>query len=211
MDMVEHDDNCTKHNVKMINFEFNYKATHCVEWPKLKIFHNSNPVLDVVCDSNNFQFSIEEQERNKLEFFWYNKTQKHTLHENGKILKDQTFELGVIRADNILIEDWFMTDGFYKPHYFKGFVDSHKKERTNFPLLEELPSQKIWHFPGKYYFKEWHGTWWDWYYKTKTQKEVVKFTEKDPERIEKYRGTLDPCTDLNLCTRSVQGSRVPLY
>ena len=28
------------------------------------------------------------------------------------------------------------------------------------------------------------------------QKEVVKFTEKDPERIEKYRGTLDPCTDL---------------
>ena len=83
MDMVKYDDNCTKHNIKMINFEFNYKATHCLEWPKLKIFHNSNPVLDVVCDSNNFQFSIEEQEHNKLEFFWYNKI----LHSNPPFLE----------------------------------------------------------------------------------------------------------------------------
>jgi len=181
---------------KMIEFEINYKATNCIEWPKLKVLHNGHQLLDTVCDNDKFNFSVEEERVNELEFFWYNKTQKHTKYADGNILEDQTFHLGIIRVDNVLIEDWFFTDGYYKPNYFKGFVEMHRKSRTNFPLEEKLPSQNIWHFPGTYYFKHWDGNFWDWYYDTKIKKEVVKFVDKDPERIAKYRGTLDPCTDL---------------
>lgn len=180
----------------MVNFEINYKATYCVEWPKIKVIHNGREIMDVDCNNNSFSFDIDQQQQNKLELFWYNKTQRHTQSSNGKIIKDQIFELGIVRVDGILIEDWFTTDGYYKPNYFKGYLEQHKNNRTNFPLEEKLPSQNIWHFPGTYYFKEWTGNWWDWYYETKIPKEVVKFTDKDPERIAKYRGTLDPCTDL---------------
>ena len=58
MDMVEHDGHCTKLYLKMVTFEFNYKATYYVEWPKLKVFHNCYPVLEDVCDNEKLQFSI---------------------------------------------------------------------------------------------------------------------------------------------------------
>ena len=197
MDLVEHDGpGTTLDGVKMVNFEINYRSTYCIEWPKIKVIHNGQQVLDTVCDCKNFSFDVDEQDENRLELFWYNKTQKHTKSINGEIVSDQTFELGLIRVDSILIEDWFITDGYYVPSYFKGFVEQHKDKRANFPLQEKLPSQMIWHFPGTYFLKEWQGNWWDWYYDTKIQKEVVNFTDKDPERIAKYRGTLDPCTDL---------------
>ena len=127
---------------------------------------------------------------------WYNKKQRHTKATEGKIIQDQTFNMGLLRVDGILLENWFFTDGYYEPQYFKGYVEAHKQSRTNTPLETRLPSQNIWHFPGVYYFKEWKGDFWNWYYDTKIGKEVVKFTDKDPERIAKYRGTLDPCTDL---------------
>ena len=37
---------------------------------------------------------------------------------------------------------------------------------------------------------------WDWYFKEKQNKEVIKFLDKDPDRIHKFRGSLDPCEDL---------------
>jgi hypothetical protein len=180
----------------MLDFEITYKSSFCVQWPKIRVLHNEKVIDEILCDQTKLQFSIEPEAENSLSLQWVNKTQKHTKIDNGKIVQDQTFELGIVRVDGILIEDWFITDGYYKPNYFKGYLEQHKNNRTNFPLEEKLPSQKIWHFPGTYYFKEWTGNWWDWYYETKIPKEVVKFTDKDPERIAKYRGTLDPCTDL---------------
>lgn len=180
----------------MTQFEINYTATHCVEWPRIKVLHNSKLIKDVTCDGDPITFSVEDTRENLLQLHWYNKTQRHTQSIDGKITADQTFELGLLRVDGILLENWFFTDGFYEPNYFKGFVNAHQQSRTNTPLETRLPSQNIWHFPGTYFFKEWHGEFWDWYYKTKIGKEVVGFTDKDPERIAKYRGTLDPCTDL---------------
>ena len=197
MDLVEHDGPCsTFDGVTMVNFEINYDATYCVEWPNLRVVHNGKQIADVVCDKNKFDFTLKQEEQNLLELHWTNKTERHTKSEDGKIMEDQTFTMGLIRVDGILIENWFFTDGYYVPNYFKGFVESHVKNRTNYPLAEKLPSQKIWHFPGTYYFQKWEGDFWDWYYNTKIGKEVVRFTDKDPERIAKYRDTLDPCTDL---------------
>ena len=180
----------------MINFEIQYTATHCIEWPKIKVAHNGDTVADIVCDNDRFTFSLDQAEQNKIELHWYNKTQRHTKTQGGEIVEDQSFKMGLIRVDGILIESWFFNDGHYEPKYFKGFIENHQKSRTNFPLEEKLPSQNIWHFPGTYFLKEWKGDFWNWYYDTKIDKEVVKFMDKDPERIAKYRGTLDPCTDL---------------
>lgn len=180
----------------MVNFEINYTSTHCVEWPNLIISHNGKQIANIICDKNQLSFSVPQSEKNLLEINWCNKTERHTKVKNGDIVEDQTFKVGIIRVDGILIEDWFFTDGYYAPNYFESFIQMHKNNRTNFPLEDKLFSQKIWHFPGTYYFKKWEGNFWDWYYNTKIGKEVVKFTDKDPERIAKYRGTLDPCTDL---------------
>lgn len=182
--------------VKMNTFEINYSSTHCVEWPKIKVIHNGKIISDIVCDGDKFNFDIIPEEKNVIALNWYNKTQRHTKAVEGKIFQDQTFKMGILRADGILLENWFFTDGYYEPRYFKGYVEAHKQNRTNTPLETRLPSQNVWHFPGIYYLKEWQGDFWDWYYDTKIGKEVVQFTDKDPERIAKYRGTLDPCTDL---------------
>ena len=60
----------------------------------------------------------------------------------------------------------------------------------------KLKSQLIWHFPGVFSFPIFPKNFWDWYYEQKQSKEVIKFLDKDPERITKFRGSLDPCTEL---------------
>ena len=180
----------------MLNFEITYKSTFSVQWPKIKVYNNDKLIKEIECNNNKFTFSIEPDDKNKLIFDWYNKTEKHTKTTNGSITQDQTFELINIRADSIQLENWIMTEGTYEPRYFKGFIKQCQEQRINYPLEKRLKSQLIWHFPGQFIFLEFYKEFWDWYYVNKIQKEVVKFTNKDPERIFKYRGSLDPCTDL---------------
>ena len=87
----------------MTNFEINYTATFCVEWPNLKVFHNSKQVADVICDNNKFNFVVEGTDQNLLELHWGNKTEKHTKARDGKIIEDQTFTIGAIRVDGIFL------------------------------------------------------------------------------------------------------------
>ena len=89
-----------------------------------------------------------------------------------------------------------MTEGTYEPRYFKGFIKQCKEQRINYPLVKRLKSQLIWHFPGQFIFLEFYKDFWDWYFNEKQDKEVIKFLDKDPERINKFRGSLDPCSDL---------------
>jgi hypothetical protein len=42
----------------------------------------------------------------------------------------------------------------------------------------------------------WTGDFWDWYFKEKNEREVINFMDNDPDRIWKFRGSLDPCTDI---------------
>jgi|TARA_B110000977_G_scaffold159595_1_gene203583 hypothetical protein len=180
----------------MLEFEITYKSSFCKEWPKLRIYNKNNLIKEVECSGDKFGFSFDPSDKNILIFDWYNKTEKHTKSTNGKITEDQTLELLNIRVDGIQIENWVMTDSHYEPRYFKGFVKQHQEQRLNHPLEKTLKSQLVWHFPGKFMLAEFTGDFWDWYFVKKQNKEVIKFLDKDPDRINKFRGSLDPCTEL---------------
>ena len=180
----------------MQNFEISYKSTFCGQWPKLRIYNNDQILKEVECSGNKFTFDLQTQAQNQIKFQWYNKTEKHTKAIDGAIVEDQTFQLTNIRVEGIQIESWVMTDGHYRPRYFKGYVAQHKSNRLNYPLEEKLKSQLIWHFPGEFVFNTFEGDFWDWYFDKKQNKEVIKFLDKDPERVNKCRGSLDPCEEL---------------
>tara|TARA_Y100001937_G_scaffold128767_1_gene207767 strand:- start:4803 stop:5369 length:567 start_codon:yes stop_codon:yes gene_type:complete len=180
----------------MLKFEITYKSSFCGEWPKIEIKNNNHLIAEVECDDRQFLFDIDPQNTNHLTFEWFNKSQKHTRTNNGKIVEDQTFELCNIRIDGIQIEEWFWTDGFYQPRYFDGFLQQYKDQRRNEILPTEIKSQLIWHFPGIFKFTAFPLDFWDWYFNIKQEREVIKFLDKDPDRIHKFRGSLDPCNEL---------------
>lgn len=180
----------------MIKFEITYKSTFSIDWPKLYIVQNNKIIHTEECNGDKFIFELEPQDVNVLEMNWFNKTERHTIVDKGTIKQDQTFTLKNIRVDNIQIENWFMTEGYYQPRYFKGFLEQQKANRINAPLETKIKSQLIWHFPGVFTFLQFPKNFWDWYFELKQNKEVIKFLEKDPDRVNKFRGSLDPCEDL---------------
>ncbi len=180
----------------MINFEITYESTFCEEWPKIQVIHNDTVVKDVECDKDKFTFVLAPYKSNIIKLDWYNKNETHTKIENGVTIEDQTFKIKNIRVDDIQIETWFWTEGYYEPRYFKGFIQQHNDTRQNYPLEKTMKSQLIWHFPGCFTLPKFVDDFWDWYFKEKQNKEVIKFLDKDPDRIHKFRGSLDPCKDL---------------
>ena len=110
----------------MIKFEITYKSTFSIDWPKLYIVQNNKIIHTEECNGDKFIFELEPQDVNVLEMNWFNKTERHTIVDKGTIKQDQTFTLKNIRVDNIQIENWFMTEGYYQPRYFKGFLEQQK-------------------------------------------------------------------------------------
>lgn len=176
----------------MLNFQITYKSSFCYEWPKINIYNNNILIKEVECDKNQFTFNFIPQEKNNLIFHWFNKIEKHTKFNNEKIIQDQTFELVNLRVDNIQVESWLLTDCYYEPNYFRGFINQNK----DINLEKKLQSQLIWHFPGKFVFQEFPKDFWNFYFYKKQDKEIIKFLDKDPDRIHKFRGSLDPCKNL---------------
>jgi hypothetical protein len=180
----------------MLKFEITYKSSFCVQWPRIQALHNGVIKKDILCDQSKFLFEIEPQDNNNLTLQWVNKSEKHTKTYGGKIVQDQTFELLNIRIDGMQIEEWFWTDTYYTPRYFHGFLKQYKEQRRNEHLAEKIKSQLVWHFPGTFTFTPFPLDFWGWYFKLKQDKEVIKFLDKDPDRVHKFRGSLDPCFDL---------------
>jgi hypothetical protein len=164
----------------------------CSQWPKIKVILNNKEIntFEITEETPSAIVNLELEEQNNLEINYYNKKEEHTTHINGVILQDQYLNLDFIRIDNILIEPWVLTDGYYNPKYFAGYL----KHVSN--PEEKIKSQLIWHFPGIFSFPIFPKNFWDWYYEQKQSKEVIKFLDKDPDRINKFRGSLDPCTEL---------------
>ena len=179
-----------------MKFEITYNSTFSIDWPKIYVVQNNKIIDTKICDGNKFSFDLEPHDSNLLELNWFNKTERHTVVDKGVITQDQTLTLVNIRVDNIQIENWFMTEGSYQPRYFKGFIKQQQEKRINAPLEKNIKSQLIWHFPGTFTFLQFPKNFWDWYFNLKQDKEVIKFLEKDPDRINKFRGSLDPCEDL---------------
>lgn len=166
----------------------------CGQWPVIKVILNNKEIntFQVTEENPNITVNLKLEEQNNLKINYFNKKEKHTAYKDGAILQDQYLSLDCIRIDDILVETWLLTEGYYEPDYFPGYL----KSTHNQKLDTKLKSQLIWHFPGTFSFPTFTKNFWDWYYVNKIQKEVVKFTDKDPERIFKYRGSLDPCTEI---------------
>jgi len=180
----------------MIKFQITYKSSFCYQWPKIKIYNNGNFIKEVECNNEKFEFTFVPAEKNNLVLDWFNKSEKHTKIQNGKIVEDQSIEILNLRIDDIQVESWMLTDTHYEPRYFRGFIKQHQDK--NIVLETKLKSQLIWHFPGKFVFQEFPQNFWDFYFQKKQDKEVINFLDKDPDRIHKFRGSLDPCLDIVL-------------
>lgn len=179
-----------------LKFTCDFNSTFSVEWPKIKIIHNDKTINDIVCDSPQITFYIEPKKTNNVQIYYYNKRQNHTIIEDGKIKQDQSLELANIRVDDILLEKWFINDGHYRPFYFPKYIQQLRDKRINQSPPEILPSQRIWHFPGKFQLPVFGDDFFDWYFASYRDKEIDLGSHVDPNREMKFRGSLDPCTEL---------------
>ena len=179
-----------------LKFTCDFNSTFSVEWPKIKIIHNQKVIKTHVCDKNMCEFFIVPQKINLIEIHYFNKTEKHTIVRQGKILSDQSLELKSVYVDDVLLDNWFITNGLYYPEYFKGFLKDHAKQRINEPLPVKIKSQKIWHFPGKFKFESFSKNFYDWYFNKMNNYVEINFMDKDPLRVDKFKGSLDPHKDI---------------
>jgi hypothetical protein len=179
----------------MITFKFYFQPTFCVEWPIVNILHNKKIIKTFDTSKQVCEVGVKEEKSNLLQIHYFNKKEKHTVHNQNKIIVDQTLQLCNTRVDNIQIEKWYMTDGIYEPLYFKGYLEQLKQSRTNFPIEKKLKSQLIWHFPGVFTFPIFEN-FWDDYFKNKNDKEIIKFLDVAPDKKDKYRGSLESCKDI---------------
>ena len=172
----------------------------CAQWPTIKVVLNEKEIsiCEITEENSSATVYLELSEQHNLKINYFNKKEEHTIHKDGVILQDQYLNLNFIRIDDILVEPWVLTDGHYTPKYFNGYLT--QVNELGIPMYyiveKEIKSQLIWNFPGVFSFPEFPRNFWDWYYEQKQSKEVIKFLDKDPERIDKFRGSLDPCTDL---------------
>ena len=50
----------------MIEFEFTYKATCSLDWPKLNLLHNDTFIEKIECNKDKFTWHIDPQDKNVL-------------------------------------------------------------------------------------------------------------------------------------------------
>jgi len=158
-----------RHLGNTLNFEFEFRATQGRNWPSFAVLINNFQVSTHTVTDQNRVFAVDlffNDERNHVNLHYFNKHQSETVTENGVIVADQTLELINIRVDGIQMEPWFWTDHYYLPQYFRGFKEQH----PNAP--ETLPSQLIWHFPGRFRMMDLPASddFWPWYQTERTKR-----------------------------------------
>lgn len=155
-------------NQLKISFCFDGYVT--TEAPKIKIYHNSNLLIDTNINGQNqwVDVDIELESVNGLTVDFYNKRPDHTtVDAQGNIVNDMWIDLKHIRFDDILIQPWFLNDGWYEPRYFDDFLKNYPNQPS------KLPSQRIWHFPGIYYTGQFLENFWAWYHHERTARTTL--------------------------------------
>jgi hypothetical protein len=174
----------------MLTFTFQTHATSGKNLPLVKIETNPTcPVIEIPDGVHNVSFDTEDSGSFVLNFF--NKTENDTIVDEltGQIVSDTQFRFSQVWCNNIKLESWFLTDAVYKPQYFSGFLEQNPE------APEEINSPYQFNFPGLICW-QWDGNFWDWYFIEKNKREVINFLDQDPDRVWKFRGSLDPCDDI---------------
>jgi hypothetical protein len=169
---------------KLIRFTFETDAQHGVTAPKIKI---QDQIFEIKEGINCLTVEIEDCESLIIDFF--SKSESDTVVDGSEIVKDTQFKINKIWVDGILTEPWFKNIAVYHPMYFDGFL-------SQFPdSPKEIVSPYQFNFPGLIKW-QWSGNFWDWYFIEKNNREIINFLDKDPDRVWKFRGSVDPCDDL---------------
>ena len=172
----------------VVKFTFETHSTTGRADPQFKVLtHSDLNIVTVPEGISTVEFVSESNDGIELDFF--SKTQNDTVVENGVIKKDTQFHIESIWCDGILLEKWFVHHAVYYPRYFLGFLE----QFPNSPTEVAAPYQ--FNFPGIIKWS-WTGDFWNWYFKEKNEREVINFMDDDPDRIWKFRGSLDPCDDI---------------
>lgn len=173
----------------MINWSFQIEATTGVHPPKIKIL-TSDVNKELTFQDGDQLVSFESKDRGLLSIDFFNKTESDTvIDSDSNIVKDSMFRIKKIWCDDIVLEPWFLNDAVYQPRYFAGFL-AHNPDA---PTEIRCPYQ--FNFPGTVSWS-WSGGFWDWYFTEKNNREIIHHLEHDPDRVWKFRGSLDPCEDL---------------
>lgn len=135
------------------------------------------------------EWSIDIDDIGLLEINFFNKAENDTIVEHGIITSDSEFKILKVWVDGIVTELWFLNQMCYRPQYFQGFLDQ-------FPdSPKEVVAPFKFNFPGTIRW-EWEGSFWDWYFNEHSKREVIHFLDKDPDRVWKFKGSLDDCQDI---------------
>jgi hypothetical protein len=178
-----------------LTFKLTFDPKFSLDWPAVRVYVNDQLVADQEINQINtctFDATLS-QLQNKIRVHYYNKSQNHTVTSiNGKIESDQYLEVTKVHVNNILLGAWVLTEGYYCPDYFDGFI----KQQPDAPA--KLQSQLIWHFPGNFYFPDLPDNkmfWW-WYRDQRRYIHVQAHNGKDDYRDETYIGSLESHQDL---------------
>lgn len=170
------------------------QGEHSQEWPEIAVWENGQ-LRGRACVQDRCEIDFDillDQDQNHILIDYCNKRPEHTVMQEGRIVQDQMMQLLDIRIDDILCASWIITDGYYQPRYFQGYLEQY----PDAPL--ELRSQLIWHFPGSFVLGPWprQALFWDWY---RDQRDAVH-ARSDPgrnqHREERYRGSREMHHDL---------------
>jgi hypothetical protein len=155
--------------------------------PAIKISHNQTVVATAKISKPQqwIDFYVVPTEENQLTVDFYNKLPEHTICENNEIVSDMWLELHNIRVDDILLQSWFLNDGYYVPRYFEDFLKSFPDSPAR------LNSQRIWHFPGTYHACVFPEDIWAWYHFERTARTKLDNMDKDLHRWEKFVGSAE--------------------
>lgn len=168
----------------MLEFRFQTEAKYGRTAPQIRC----EQTVVVVPEAQGI-IKLPVQSKQSLIIDFFSKTESDTVVDNGKIVADTEFRFDCVWCDGIKLEPWFINESIYTPRYFTGFL-------SQFP---DVPNQIVgayqFNFPGTI---EWHwqGDFWDWYFEQRNNRRVINFLDKDPDRVWKFNGSLDPCQDL---------------
>jgi hypothetical protein len=170
------------------------EGVHSIDWPEISISVNNQVVgTGVVNEYSELDFEFElNQVENQVCIHYINKKEHHTVQHNNVIISDQSLTLTGIRVNDILLNNWIITEGYYYPDYFEGF----KEQVPDAP--KKLHSQLIWHFPGKFALPvlPHKNNFWHWYRNQRRHVHAETHKGKDDYRDEAYIGSLNNHQDL---------------
>lgn len=153
--------------------------------PQIKV----GDVVYIIPDGVN-HIKIKNNILDSLTIDFFSKTESDTIVDSsGVIVADSEWRIESIWCDDIKLEPWFRNSAVYHPRYFEGFL-------RQFPdSMSEIIAPYQFNFPGTVVWS-WQGDFWEWYFHQKNNREVIHFLDKDPDRVWKFRGSIDDCSDV---------------